>query len=367
MANSSSRPRVILAGGGSAGHVNPLLATAAHLDADITVLGTAEGLEADLVPAAGYDLRTLPKVPFPRRPGRAMLAFPGNWRRAMAAAREVLTTPKLADVVVGYGGYVSTPAYLAARRLGIPVVIHEQNARPGLANRLGARFAEVVALTFPSTPLAGRGRTVTVGLPLRPAIADLARVRAADATAARRAGAAALGLDPNRLTLLVTGGSLGAQKLNETVPEVANEIIATGAQVIHLSGNGKLFDSPAPGEYHVREYLVEMEHALACADLVIGRAGAGMVAELSALGIPAIYVPFPIGNGEQRLNAHDVVTAGGGILVEDRNFTPAWLREHAIPLLQDRARLEEMAERAGRTGVVDAAERLANIVMEVSQ
>lgn len=362
-----NRPRIVLAGGGTSGHVNPLLATAAHLDADLTVLGTAEGLEVTLVPEAGYELRTMPRVPFPRRPNREALRFPGQLRAAVATAKEALTVPRRADVVVGYGGYVATPAYLAARRLGIPIVIHEQNARPGLANRLGARFADVVALTFPSTPLAGRGRTLTVGLPLRPEIAKLARDREQDPRGARERGARALGLDPDRLTVLVTGGSLGAQKLNEVVPQAASEIIAAGAQVLHLSGTGKAFTPPDPDSYHVHEYLVEMHHALACADFVIGRAGAGMVAELSALGIPAIYVPFPIGNGEQRLNAQDVVTAGGGILVEDRNFTPSWLLAHLLPLLTDTTAREQMAQRAGRAGIVDAAEKFAQIIMEVTE
>src|SRR5690625_6322621 len=107
----------------------------------------------------------------------AMLRFPRQWRAATRAARRALESPRRADAVAGFGGYVSTPAYLAARKLGIPVVIHEQNARPGLANRLGARFADVVALTFASTPLAGKHRTETVGLPLRPEIAELARPR----------------------------------------------------------------------------------------------------------------------------------------------------------------------------------------------
>ena len=366
VANSTPRPRVVLAGGGSAGHVNPLLATAAHLEADLTVLGTAEGLEAHLVPAAGHDLVTLPKVPFPRRPGMAMLRFPGRWRAATRAARRALESPRRADAVVGFGGYVSTPAYLAARKLGIPVVIHEQNARPGLANRLGARFADVVALTFASTPLAGKHRTETVGLPLRPEIAELARARNEDPAAARRRGAEALGLDPDRLTVLVTGGSLGAQRLNEVVPAAASEIVATGAQVLHLTGKGKMLPGPPTNGYYLREYLVDMHHALACADFVVARSGAGMVAELSALGIPAIYVPFPIGNGEQRLNALDVVTAGGGILVEDKNFTPSWLLTHLLPLLSDGQARAEMARRAGRAGVVDAAEVLARIVMEVA-
>ncbi|HLS02715.1 MAG TPA: glycosyltransferase, partial [Beutenbergiaceae bacterium] len=158
----------------------------------------------------------------------------------------------------------------------------------------------------------------------------------------------------------------GAQKLNEVVPQVAEEITGAGAQVFHLTGQGKMIQAPQLPDYHVREYLVDMHHALACADVVIGRAGAGIVAELTALGIPAIYVPFPIGNGEQRLNAQDVVTAGGGIMVEDRHFSPSWLIHHITPLLTNASVREEMAQRAKRVGVVDAAQRLARIVMEVA-
>src|SRR5699024_8834204 len=246
----------------------------------------------------------------------------------------------------------------------------EQNARPGLANRLGARFAHTIALTFPGTPLRGHRNTVTVGLPLRPQIADLIAARRRDPAAARANGAAALGLDASRPVVLVTGGSLGAQRLNETVPAVAADLLATGAQVYHLTGRGKTAGSgdgaAEPGaDYHVAEYLVEMEQALACADLVICRAGAGTVAELTALGIPAVYVPLPIGNGEQRLNAADVVTAGGGVLVPDSEFTAAWAREVIVPLLRDRDALTTMAERAATTGVQDGAERLTNVILGI--
>src|SRR5699024_7932139 len=130
---TEAAPRVVLAGGGSAGHVNPLLATAAGLRAagvEVTVLGTREGLEADLVPAAGFELRPIPKVPLPRRPSRALFTFPRRWQEAVAAATAAITEGAGAGAVVGFGGYVSTPAYVAARRSGVPVVIHEQNARP---------------------------------------------------------------------------------------------------------------------------------------------------------------------------------------------------------------------------------------------
>lgn len=362
----------MLAGGGSAGHVNPMLATAAELrrrrpDAELVLLGTAEGLEAELVPAAGFELTVMEKVPLPRRPSMDALRFPRRWRAATATARAAIEG---ASAVVGFGGYVATPAYLAGRSAGVPIVVHEQNARPGLANRLGARWAAAVGITFSGTPLP---KAQLVGLPLRPAIAGLLRDRATDAAARARAGAEFCGLDPERTTVLVTGGSLGAARLNATIPTVATALVEAGAQVLHLTGKGKstavreLLGAAAPevsAHYHAREYLSEMEQALACADLVITRAGAGMVSELAALGIPAIYVPLPVGNGEQRLNARPVVSVGGGLLVEDADLSTSWLREHVLPLVTDGERRAEMGADAARAGIADGAARLADLVLE---
>jgi len=362
----------VLAGGGTAGHVNPLLALAAELrarhdDAHIVVLGTAEGLEADLVPAAGFELVVVPRVPLPRTPSPALFAVPTRLRRAVGTAAQAIADVD-AQVVVGFGGYVATPAYLAARRASVPVVVHEQNARPGLANRLGARWAAQVAVTFRATKLPGA--TVT-GLPLRASMAALLEDMAADRDGTRRRAADVLGLDGDTTTLLVTGGSLGALSLNQKVVAAAAEIAATGAQVLHLTGKGKgdavreaLDSTDFADRWHVREYLDGMHHALAVADLVVCRAGAGTVCEMAALGVPAVYVPLPVGNGEQRRNARDVVEAGGGLLVEDKNLSAAWLREHLPPLLHaDGAqRRAQMAQAAASVGVRDGAARLADLV-----
>lgn len=364
---------VLLAGGGTAGHINPLLAVAdelraRHAAARLTVLGTAEGLEAELVPARGYELVPVPRVPLPRRPSADLFSVPSRLRAAVRVAHEAIEATG-AQVVVGFGGYVSTPAYLAARRAGVPVVVHEQNARPGLANRLGARRAAAVAVTFPGTPLRGAR---LVGLPLRREIAALALARRADAAQARREAAATFGLDPARPTLVVTGGSLGAQSLNTAMAGAAGSLAALGAdrpQVLHLTGRGKDADVRAAvgaaglgGDYVVAEYLLEMERALALADLVLCRAGAGTVAELTALGIPAAYVPLPIGNGEQRLNAQPAVDAGGGLLVEDRLLSPAWVAATLLPLLDDRARREDMAQAAARVGRPEATAAVVDLV-----
>ncbi len=350
---------VLLAGGGTTGHVAPLLALADCLRrrdgaTSITVLGTAEGLEAELVPAAGYPLALVPRVPMPRRISGDLGRLPLRLRAADRAA----------DVVVGFGGYVSAPAYIAARRLGVPIVVHEANSRPGLANRLGARLTSHVACAFPDTPL--RGARV-MGMPLRRQITDLDAGRR---TGLRAEAAAAFGLAAGRRTLLVTGGSLGAQRLNETLAAVAPELLAAGHQVLHLSGRGKRVDLPAgcrgDERYVVREYLDRMDLAFSLADLVVCRAGAGTVSEITALGLPAAYVPLPIGNGEQRFNAVPVVAAGGGLLVADSACTPEWARTRVVPLLSDDAALTEMAAAATRFGIRDGDERLADLVVSAA-
>ena len=233
-------PHIVLAGGGTAGHVNPLLAVAGAIrdiepTAQVTVIGTAVGLEKDLVPEAGYELDTIEKVPFPRRPNLYMLRFPAKWKRETAKVRSILET-RHADVVAGFGGYASAPVYATAHKMGIPIAIHEQNARAGMANKLGARWAHFIGTVYEGTGLKPRaGADVErVGLPLRPAIASLTKRIGDDRAAVRRESAAQLGVDPNRPLVLVTGGSLGAQSLNRAIASSAADLLAH-AQIIHLT------------------------------------------------------------------------------------------------------------------------------------
>ncbi|MDO5723494.1 MAG: undecaprenyldiphospho-muramoylpentapeptide beta-N-acetylglucosaminyltransferase [Flaviflexus sp.] len=358
--------RILAAAGGTAGHVNPMLAAAAELISrghEVTCLGTKSGLEAELVPAAGHELLFVDKVPVPRRPSIDLLRLPVRLRRAVAQAGEAIDSAR-ADVVLGFGGYVSAPAYLAARRRGVPIVVQEQNARPGLANRLGARFAAGVSLTFPGTKLSTPGVTRLTGLPLRPAIAELA---GADDRAERRARAAErFGLDPDLPTVLITGGSSGARHLNQVISRAAATLTERG-QVLHLTGKGKTadIDPAAPGErYRVLEYLREMEEAYAVADLVVSRSGAGMVAELAALTIPAVVVPLPIGNGEQELNARPYIDSGGFLLIRDAELDEAAVATRIAPLLEG----EELARRSAllaAAGVGDGAAALADLIEEM--
>ena len=348
----------LFAGGGTAGHVNPLLATADRLrerepDATVLVLGTAEGLEARLVPERGYELLTIPRLPFPRRPNRDALRFPGRWRRTVAEIRAILRERQV-DVVVGFGGYASAPAYRAARLEKLPIAIHEQNAKPGIANRFGARWTPFVGVTFASTKLAHA--TVT-GLPLRREIETL------DLPPARAEGRAFFHLDHKKPTVLVTGGSTGARRINQSVSASVAALLGSGWQVLHLTGSRTPVVDPHLAGYHILEYCDRMDLALAVTDLAISRAGAGTLAELAALGIPAVLIPYAAGNGEQAYNAQDAVHAGGAMVVTDAAFTPEYVQNELPALLRDRARIADMAARMSSVGVRDGADRMVDLVI----
>ncbi|MFM2354124.1 MAG: hypothetical protein RLZZ608_1530 [Actinomycetota bacterium] len=349
----------LLAGGGTAGHVNPLLALADHWRSvepttSVLVVGTAEGLEARLVPDRGYELITIPRVPFPRRPNRAALRFPGRFRDAVRRTRAIIRDHHV-DVVVGFGGYASAPAYVAAWREGIPFVAHEANARPGIANRLAVLLGGRAAVTFAGTPL--RGARLT-GMPLRPEITSL------DRAARRDEGLRTLGLEPGRPMLLVTGGSTGAQRLNVSMTDSAARILGTGWQVLHITGTGRGGDDPALPGYHTVEYCDQMHLAFAAADLVVCRAGSATVSELAALGLPSVLVPYAAGNGEQRLNARELVAAGGAVLVTDAEFTPEWIALSLVPLLSRRSEIARMSAAAETVGRRDGDAALLALVRE---
>jgi UDP-N-acetylglucosamine--N-acetylmuramyl-(pentapeptide) pyrophosphoryl-undecaprenol N-acetylglucosamine transferase len=307
------------------------------------------------VPEAGYPLELIPPVPLPRRPGVDLLKVPARLRGAVRATEEVLDRIR-PDVVVGYGGYVSMPLYLAARRRKLPLVVHEQNALPGLANKAGARVARRVAVSFPATPLP---RAEYVGLPIRRMISTL------DRSALRAEARAHFGLDADRPTVLVTGGSQGARRLNQSVSGAAEAFGAAGVQVLHVVGPQGEAEPAATGvPYVVVPYVDRMDLAYAAADLVVCRAGASSVTEAAAVGLPAVFVPLPIGNGEQEHNARPVVDAGGGLLVSDEALTAEWVSGSVPALAGDPDRLSAMGAAAAGLIPRDADEKLARIVLE---
>ncbi|WP_134767568.1 undecaprenyldiphospho-muramoylpentapeptide beta-N-acetylglucosaminyltransferase [Nocardioides sp. 1609] len=355
--------RVLLAGGGTAGHTSPLLATAdalRRLDPDVVVtcLGTPRGLENRVVPEAGYPLELIAPVPMPRRPNADLLRVPGRLRGAVRETLAIIDRLQ-PDVVVGYGGYVSMPAYLAARRRRIPLVVHEQNAVPGLANRAGARVATRVAVSFPDTPLKN---AEYVGLPIRRMISQL------DRPALRAEALAFFGLDADRPTLVVTGGSQGARRLNQAVAGAARALGDAGVQVLHVVGpKGEAAPEATGVPYVVVPFVDRMDLALAAADLMICRGGASSVVEAAASAIPSIFVPLPIGNGEQRRNAEPVVAAGGALLVDDADLTADWVAATVPALATDAGRLARMGAAAAGLVPRDADDRLAAIVAQAAR
>jgi UDP-N-acetylglucosamine--N-acetylmuramyl-(pentapeptide) pyrophosphoryl-undecaprenol N-acetylglucosamine transferase len=357
--------RIVFAGGHSAGHIEPAMNVADAIrrlapEATITAVGTRRGLDATLIPERGYPLELIPPVPLPRKLNLDLVRTPARLAAATRAAGEVLRRLR-AEVVVGFGSYVALPSYLAARRLRIPIVVHEANARAGVANRIAALLTREVFTASASVRLA-HGRPV--GMPLRPAILELDRAAAGPAARAR------LGLRPELPTLLVTGGSQGAVRINRAVLGAQRELAESGVQVLHIPGPKNPVTPPDRGPdeppYQVLPYLSDMAAGYAAADFVLCRSGAMTVAELTAVGLPACYVPLPLRGGEQGLNARPVVAAGGGLLVPDAELTADWISATVLPLLRDRQRLAEMATAARRSASRDAAEIMARRILQLA-
>lgn len=355
--------RIVLVGGGTAGHVNPLLAVADDLvrqrvatTDEILVVGTAEGLEARLVPEAGYTLVTTQRLPLPRRLSLEAVLFWPKFAWAVFQVMGYLRRHK-ADVLAGFGGYASAPGYVAAWLSRIPVVVHEANAVPGFANRLGARFTRYTAVAFSRTRIP---HARVLGMPMSRAITH--PVRKQSVSEARTEW----GLSPRKKTLLVTGGSQGSVTINSTVTAVVDDILALGWQVLHIVGLKNPVPENLPTGYVVVPYCNEMEKAFRAATAVISRAGASTVSEIQLLGLPAIFVPYPVGNGEQEKNAEDSLRAGAAVLVRDRDFTPDYVQKTVLPLLGDDKALERMKHNATNLGRPDAAAEFAALIVEAS-
>jgi UDP-N-acetylglucosamine--N-acetylmuramyl-(pentapeptide) pyrophosphoryl-undecaprenol N-acetylglucosamine transferase len=362
--------RVVIAGGGTTGHLSPGLAVAELLrskGAEILFLGTPNGPEARIVPQSGYPFKPVSVIG--RGPGRITLRnIQAVGKLGVATARAVAIVRSFKpDVVVGTGGYVSLPAAAAARLLGIPLVLHEQNSVPGMANRVARRFAVSVGVSFPGTERFFGPGAVLVGNPVRETLNHF------DRAALRPAGLAEFGLQDGRPTLLVFGGSQGAQSINEAVIGAYDSLRSSDLQVLHLAGprNAEAVSAKVAeqerGEdtivYRVVGYTDSMELAYACSDLALCRAGASTVAELAAVGLPAVLVPLPISlDDDQRKNAEAVVEAGGARLVLNGDLNPQLVVEVVEGLMRNEAELQAMSAGVRSLARPDAAERFAELV-----
>ena len=372
---------VLLAAGGTGGHVFPGLATAAALQAaepglDVVFVGTADRLEARLVPEAGHELHTVPAMAF--RKDLSLLRLPLVLGRAVASVGRLIADRRVV-AAVGFGGYTSVPLALAARRHRVPLVVHEQNAVAGRANRLAARGAAAVGVTFAEAAGAfGSRRTVVTGNPVRPGL--LPGADTADLPAARRAlreeAMATFGLDPDRRTLLVFGGSQGALRINRAVVDsIGRWADPGGMQVLHAAGTrthaeveAALADTdPAPLRLELRAFIDRMDLAYAAADLVVCRAGASSIAELTALGLPSVLVPYPHATDDhQTANARALAAAGGAVVIADHDLDAEALVTAAEPLLAADGAGRAMADAATDFGRPQAAHDLAALVLEVA-
>lgn len=368
--------KVVFAGGGTGGHVYPGVTVARTLlerdpGTKVVFVGTRKGLEADVIPREGFDLSTIEVAGFRRRlsPDTLLTAFRAC--KGFIQSLAILRCEK-PDVVVGTGGYVSGPVVLAAWILGIPTLIHEQNALPGVTTRVLSRVASAVAVTYPESAryLARKPRVVVTGNPVRKSIL----------TADRREGARAMGLDPGRPTLLVFGGSQGARAINEAMVATLPDLLARhrDLQVIHQTGRrdhawvvaeleARGVDRKRLPRLVVEPYLYEMDMAMACADLVVSRAGAISIAEITARGLPAVLIPFPgAAEGHQERNARALEAAGAAVVILQSELRGDVLRDTVEALLGDRDRLERMSRSSRRLGRPDAADALADLVVRLA-
>ena len=350
--------RVLFAGGGTAGHIEPAIAVArqwkaSHPKDQLDFLGTAAGLESKLIPEAGFNLLLITKVRIARSLSPTLLVAPFTLVKSVLQSMNHL---RGANLLVGFGGYVSAPAYLAAFLLRVPIVIHEANAKPGIANRLGALFSKNTAVAYPVTsgPLAD---ALIAGLPLKENIARAYSRSTADWTSARAQAKTALGFDSKKPLLFVFGGSQGSAAINAVIVQARPALTATGIQILHGAGSShELGQSDA--NYQVHSYISDMASAYLAADLIISRSGAVTCAEVNTLGKFALFIPLPVGNGEQKLNAAELVNNERAEIKDQSGFDSEWLVKNIDRLLSKSAQ----APLGGSDKDMQAATKIASLM-----
>ncbi len=329
--------KIVFAGGGTAGHIQPALAVArlwqqTYPSDQIVFLGTSSGLETKLVPDAGFDLELITRVRVPRSLSPDLLKVPGSLRRSISESKNILRD---ADLLIGFGGYVCAPAYLAAKSLKVPIVIHEANAEPGWANRLGARYTDALAVGSPVThgPFA---TALITGLPLRDDIASLLVAhKGADESKWREMRATAkrdLGVQSENKVVLVFGGSQGSQAINSVIEDTRELIREKPITFVHSVGAANNLPT-SDDKYLAFSYIENMATAYLASDLVIARSGAITCSEVGALGKYALFIPLPIGNGEQSVNADHLVEIGRARVLEQSSFASTWLVDNIDSML----------------------------------
>lgn len=352
---------IALAAGGTAGHILPALSCAKRIknnnpDLEVFFIGTTKGLERQIISKENFELSLIPAVILPRKLNLEILLFPFKLVISVLKTSKILKQ-KNVGCVIGFGAYVSLPAYIAAFFLRIPVVVHEGNKKPGFANRLGKLLASEVFQMFPNSLNGAK----TVGMPLR------SELKTFNKEVLRKESINFFQLDSSFRTLFVFGGSQGAKSINQSIEQIVPSLDGKNIQIIHAVGQKNIInkDLLKYSFYHPYLYIDRMDLAYAAADLVISRAGAMTIAEQTVLGIPAIYVPFAVGNGEQIQNVQEVIKSGAGLLVLDSEISGPKLAQIILDNIFDAAKLSNMANKAKIFGLIDADNEIANTAIEL--
>lgn len=325
---------IVFAGGGTAGHVEPALAVARawnekYPNDRCIFLGTPAGLENTLVPAAGFSLSIIDKVVMPRKLNFEFAKLPVQLFRAVKSAKNIING---ADLLIGFGGYLSASAYLAAWLARVPIVVHEANAKVGWANHLGGLLTKHLAVAGPFASGSFSRATVT-GLPLRIDVRTAHMAASKDWQQARRRAKAVVGWKLDQPALLVLGGSQGSSFINSQIAKALPVLSRKGIQILQSVGTNN--ELPQNFEdYKAVPYITDMANAYLAADVVLARSGAVTCAEVGALARMAIFVPLPIGNGEQARNADHLVSIGQAIVISQKDFSSQWLIENIEDVIE---------------------------------
>jgi len=359
--------KVIIAGGGTAGHINPGIAIAKYIkqkenNAQILFIGTKRGMETKLVPREGFELKLIKVKGFRRKLSIDTIVSIKELFQGIFEARRIIKQFK-PDIVIGTGGYVCGPVVLNASIMKIPTLIHEQNAFPGITNRILSRFVDAVAVSFKESEqyFSSARRLIYTGNPVRSEIVN----------ANRQAARKKLGIIPNRPFVVVFGGSLGAGKINDTIVEMLKKYNAD-YNMLFGTGNSQYEEIKKRLEHvnlptvRIEPYIYDMGDVMAAADLVVCRAGAITCAELTALGVPSIMIPSPnVVANHQEHNARSLEKQGASVVILEKDLNAELLYKQITGLLKDRERLNKMAKNAKKIGIINSAEMIYSIVEEL--
>ncbi|HDY88434.1 MAG TPA: undecaprenyldiphospho-muramoylpentapeptide beta-N-acetylglucosaminyltransferase [bacterium] len=358
--------RIIFTGGGTGGHIYPALAVAEEIlnkkpQSKILFIGGTRNIESEIIGKAGFVMKTIKVTGLPRKITPQIFTFIWNLGLSIINSMRIIRGFK-PSLIMGTGGYVSGPPIIAAWTMGIPIVLQEQNSYPGITTKKLARFARIVFLGFQdATGYFGKNaKTLVTGNPVRKNIQTVTRDKASTA----------FGLDPGLKTVLVFGGSQGAHSINCVLSEIVEDIAELDIQVIWQTGNNeydewKRFDGCSGGKIKVVPYIDTMSNAYAASDLVVCRAGAMTMAEITACGLPGIFIPLPnAAENHQEYNARSLVNSGAASIILERELTPGNLRREIIGIVTSDEKLKEMSEQSEKLGIRDAASVIAGIIIE---